>query len=68
MLLQAGDDIEKIRRSRIALGAEHLVERLYVDAGLLSEQGKAYGRIDEVAQNLSPQRRFARQQGIDGVV
>ena len=43
------------------------MQRLGVDAGHLSQRRKAYGGIDEVAQNLAAQRRLARQQSIDGV-
>jgi hypothetical protein len=67
MLLQASDDIEQIRRGRIALRPEHLVKRLYMNSRLLRQRGKAEGRINEVAQNLAAQSSLARQQRFDGV-
>jgi hypothetical protein len=46
MLLQASDDVEQIRLGRIAFWPEHLMKRLHVNAGPLSQRGKAEGRID----------------------
>ena len=37
MLLQASDDVEQIRRRRIAFWAEKLVEGLHMNPGLLAE-------------------------------
>jgi hypothetical protein len=53
MLLQASDDVEQIRRRRIAFGTEHRMQRLHMNAGLLRGRGKAESRMDEVTQNLA---------------
>src|ERR1039458_5435606 len=67
MLLKASDDFEEVGGGWVAFGAEHLMQCLGVDAGLLGQRGKAHGRIDEIAQNLSAQRALACQQRINGV-
>ena len=38
MLLQTSNDIEQIRRRRIALGPEHLVQRLAMNSRLLRQR------------------------------
>jgi len=44
--LQASDDVEQIRRSRIPLRPKHLVQRLHMNPGLLRQRGKAQNRAD----------------------
>jgi hypothetical protein len=67
MLLKAGNDFEEVGSSRIAFRAEHLMQRLGVDAGLLGQRGKAHHRVDKVAEDLAAQRPLARKQSINGV-
>ena len=57
MLLQASDDSDPIRRRRIPLGPEHLVQRLYMNPGLLCQRRSRLLLIDlpgKPLQEISP--------------
>jgi hypothetical protein len=52
-------DLEQIRCRSVALGPEHLLQALPMNAGLLVQCWAADGCVDEVAENLTAQIALA---------